>query len=76
MTAKQELVLRTAQQIKDQTQNPHKNGTNKKQWMNNNRSTTLNVTGVKLLDFFYSGMQLYVLLSPDLYAHGDDTSIS
>ena len=43
-------------------------------------------TGVKPLDFFYKGMQLYVLLSPylsfisflhnDVYVLGDDISIS
>ena len=43
-------------------------------------------TGVYLLDFFYSGIQFYLLLSPylcfisllylDLYALGDDALIS
>ena len=43
-------------------------------------------TGVNLLDFFFSGIQFYLLLSPylcfisvlclDLYVLGDDTLIS
>ena len=43
-------------------------------------------TGVYLLDFFYSGIQFYLLLSPylcfisflyiDLYVQGDDALIS
>ena len=45
--------------------------------------TVVGYTGFKLLDFFYSGIQLYLLLSPylcfisflylDLHLIGDDT---
>ena len=48
--------------------------------------SVVRTTGVKLLCFFYSGIQLYVLLSPylcfisflylDLYVLGDDARIS
>ena len=55
-------------------------------WLGPDAVSVVGPTKVQLLDFFYSSMQLYVLVSPylwrisflylDLYLLGDDTSIS
>ena len=75
----------TTRTTKHRTITESNNGSNNKQQINNNR-ITVGPTGVYLLDFFCSGIQFYLLLSPylrfisllnlDLYVLGDDALIS